>query len=80
MIILFVSNGLLTGSGVFYELTFLGQVIFYGLAAYVSLSDGTKNKWFGLINYFCLINVAAAMAFIKFLKGEKIVIWKPRVG
>jgi len=80
MVLLFISNGLLTGAGVFYVFTFLGQIIFYGLAAYVSLNDGTKNRWFALINYFCLINVAAAMAFIKFLKGEKIVIWKPRVG
>jgi cellulose synthase/poly-beta-1,6-N-acetylglucosamine synthase-like glycosyltransferase len=80
MVLAFVANGLLTGGGDFYVFTFIVQVFFYGAAAYVSLNDGTKNKWLGLANYFCLINLAAAMAFIKFLKGEKIVMWKPRVG
>ena len=80
LILVFVSNGLVTGEGWFYQYTFLIQIIFYGAAAFVSLNDGTKNRWLALANYFCLINVAAAMAFLKFIKGEKIVIWKPRVG
>jgi len=80
MLLLFVSNAFLSSAGSFYAFTFIAQIIFYGLAAYVSLNDGTKNRWLGLANYFCLINVAAAMAFIKFIKREKIVIWKPRVG
>lgn len=75
-----VTNGLITGEGWLYQLTFLGQIIFYSAAAFVSLNDGTKNRWLALINYFCLINIAAAMAFIKFIKREKIVMWKPRVG
>lgn len=75
-----VSNGLITGEGWFYQLTFVVQILFYSAAAFVSLNDGTRNRWLGLANYFCLINVAAAMAFIKFIKREKIVMWKPRVG
>lgn len=75
-----ISNGLITGESWFYQFTFITQIIFYSAAAFVSLNDGTKNRWLGLANYFCLINVAAAMAFIKFVKREKIVIWKPRVG
>lgn len=75
-----ISNGLITGESWFYQVTFITQIIFYSAAAFVSLNDGTKNRWLGLANYFCLINVAAAMAFIKFIKREKIVIWKPRVG
>jgi cellulose synthase/poly-beta-1,6-N-acetylglucosamine synthase-like glycosyltransferase len=75
-----VSNGLITGEGWFYQVTFIAQVVFYSLAAFVSLNDGTKNKWLAFANYFCLINIAAAMAFFKFIKREKIVIWKPRVG
>lgn len=80
LVLVFVSNGLITGEGWFYQYTFLAQVIFYGAAAFVSLNDGTRNRWLALANYFCLINIAAAMAFLKFIKGEKIVIWKPRVG
>ena len=79
LLLAFVSNGFITHNA-FYALTFLIQIIFYGSAAFVSLNDGTKNRWLGLANYFCLINIASAMAFVKFLKGEKIVLWKPRVG
>jgi cellulose synthase/poly-beta-1,6-N-acetylglucosamine synthase-like glycosyltransferase len=79
LLLAFVSNGFITHNA-FYALTFLIQILFYGSAAFVSLNDGTKNRWLGLANYFCLINIASAMAFVKFLKGEKIVLWKPRVG
>ncbi len=75
-----ISNGFITGEGWFYQVCFIVQVVFYSAAAFVSLNDGTKNKGLALANYFCLINIAAAMAFIKFIKREKIVMWKPRVG
>lgn len=80
LFLVFVTNGLITGEGDFYKLTFLVQIAFYTSAAFVALSDGSKNKWLGLAHYFCLINIASAMACIKFLKREKIVMWKPRVG
>jgi cellulose synthase/poly-beta-1,6-N-acetylglucosamine synthase-like glycosyltransferase len=79
LMLAFLSNGFITDN-TFYSLTFLIQILFYGSAAFVSLNDGTKNRWLALANYFCLINLASAMAFIKFIKGEKIVLWKPRVG
>lgn len=80
LLITFITNGLITGEGSFYSYTFLVQIIFYGAAAFVALNDGTNNRFLGLAHYFCLINIASAMAFIKFIKGEKIVLWKPRVG
>lgn len=80
LFIAFVSNGLITGDSIFYAVTFITQVTFYSSAAFVALNDGSKNKWFGLAHYFCLINIASAMAFIKFVKREKIILWKPRVG
>lgn len=80
LIVAFISNAFITGYGSFYTLTFLIQIVFYGAAAVVSLNDGTNNRWLALAHYFCLINIASAMAFIKFMKGEKIVMWKPRVG
>lgn len=80
LLLCFISNGFITGAGSFYQLTFLLQIIFYAMAAFVSLNDGTQNKILGLAHYFCLINIASAMAFFKFIKGQKIVMWKPRVG
>lgn len=80
LLIVFISNGLITGEGAFYSSLFVLQIIFYGAAAFVALNDGTKNRILGLAHYFCLINIASAMAFLKFIKGEKIVLWKPRGG
>ncbi|BFM10393.1 glycosyltransferase family 2 protein [Simiduia litorea] len=77
--LLFVSSALLSGLAPIYFLAFIGQLGFYAAAGYASAAE-SQNRWLGLANYFCLINIAAAMAFINFLKGEKIVLWKPRVG
>ena len=76
----FVSNGFITGDSLFYKLTFLIQIAFFSAAGFVALNDGSKNKFLGLAHYFCLINIASAMACIKFIKREKIIMWKPRVG
>lgn len=80
LLLVFISNGFITGYSDFYHSTFLLQILFYGAASFVVLNEGTNNRWLGLIHYFCLINVASAMAFMKFVKREKIVLWKPRVG
>lgn len=75
----FISNALLTGHSDLYLLTFIIQLLFYGAAIVASISDN-NNRWLTLAHYFCLINLAAAKAFFKFLRREKIVIWKPRIG
>jgi peptidoglycan/LPS O-acetylase OafA/YrhL len=76
----FISNGMITGDSAFYSSVFILQIMFYGAAAFVVLNDGSSNRLLGLAYYFCLINIASAMAFLKFIKGEKIILWKPRVG
>lgn len=78
--LVFISNGFITGNSDFYHATFLAQILFYGTASFVVLNEGTNNRWLGLVHYFCLINIASAMAFLKFIKREKIVVWKPRIG
>ncbi|UTA47360.1 glycosyltransferase family 2 protein [Simiduia sp. 21SJ11W-1] len=75
----FLTSALLSGQSALYALAFFAQLAFYGAAIYAGLL-GANNRWLGLAHYFCLINLAALLAFINFLKGEKIVIWKPRVG
>lgn len=75
----FLSNALLSGTGTLYTLLFFGQLGCYGLAAYAQLFK-SDNRIAGLCNYFCLINLASFVAFTSFVRGEKIVIWQPRVG
>lgn len=80
LVISFLTNGFITGHGGLYQLLFIGQISFYGAATFVAFNESTHNRYLGLAHYFCLINIASAMAFSKFLKGEKITVWKPRVG
>lgn len=63
-----------------YALAALVQLVFYGAAAFTALSAPTRNTWLNLSLYFTLINLAALIACVRFIKGDKIVIWKPRGG
>jgi cellulose synthase/poly-beta-1,6-N-acetylglucosamine synthase-like glycosyltransferase len=82
LICLYVSNGLMWSQGVIYKIFFVLQNAFYGIA-YLGLLRGLKGIWFKFAYfpyYFSLLNIAAGHAFVKFLRGEKQVIWRPRVG
>ena len=76
-----IANMLLLTENIIYDITFVGQLVFYALA-YVG--GNTKLKYKSILTtipyYFVLINIATAYAFFKFLKGDKQKIWNPRVG
>ena len=80
MVLALLTNVALIGHSPLFNLMMFGQVVFYALAYVGYTKPENNNKFVGLAHYFCLINLAAAMACIKFIKGEKIVIWKPRQG
>lgn len=66
-----------------YLLAFVLQAVFYALAWVGhshSLAGRELNKVLALPYYFCLLNVASAHAVFRYLKGEKQIIWAPRVG
>jgi hypothetical protein len=64
-----------------YRLTFAIQVACYVLATIGWLSRG-RIRWRVVFVpfYFCLINLAAATAFVGFLRGQRQVVWTPRKG
>jgi len=82
LIIILVINTFLLGSGLFYQLVFLFQVLAYGLAitGYFWKIQKPCPGVITLCYYFLLINIAAALAFFQFLNGKKQVIWAPRTG
>jgi cellulose synthase/poly-beta-1,6-N-acetylglucosamine synthase-like glycosyltransferase len=72
-------NWLLLDHGVIYALAALGQVLF----ALACLAAGAgAGKWAPAryCCYFFLLNWASAVAFVRFLRGQKQVLWQPRVG
>jgi cellulose synthase/poly-beta-1,6-N-acetylglucosamine synthase-like glycosyltransferase len=77
---LLLASALLASAHWLYAVALMAQLTFYGVACYAVLVGENRNRWFGLANYFCLINTASLLAFIKFLRCKKIVTWKPRIG
>lgn len=79
---LYAANALLLSSHTFYLCSFILQTAFYALALMAWLVERSAvNLPLPFVPYyFSLLNLAAAHAFLKFLKGEKAVIWKPRLG
>ncbi|HPR73410.1 MAG TPA: glycosyltransferase family 2 protein [Bacteroidales bacterium] len=78
----FVSNVLILKKARLYQILFIIQVLFYGasIAGHMLEKRGLSSRMFYIPYYFCLINGAAGHALIRFLRGEKQVMWAPRKG
>jgi len=76
----FVSNGFLVDGGRFYLTTFLLQVMFYGYGVSMSLFAGS-SRTLGTLGkipvYFVTVNASILVAWWKYIKGERIIMWKP---
>jgi cellulose synthase/poly-beta-1,6-N-acetylglucosamine synthase-like glycosyltransferase len=75
----FIANSLALGAGHFYQYTFFAQFLFY-FAAFIGWLGDRSGVGLGplaLPYYFVLVNAAAPVAFLKFMRGEAHVIWEP---
>jgi cellulose synthase/poly-beta-1,6-N-acetylglucosamine synthase-like glycosyltransferase len=61
-----------------YAVIFALQVLFW-IAVWLGAS-GAKSQVARLAYYFALLNTASAVAFVRFLRGQKQVLWQPRTG
>ena len=66
----------------FYKLFFIAQNLAYigAIASPFLQNKGHRSRILYLLNYFALLNLAAANAFIKLLLRQKQVMWTPRKG
>lgn len=78
----YFSNLALWSESAFYKFFFIFQNLAYAGALLSPIIEkiGNRVKPLYLLNYFVLLNLAAAHAFIKFLLGQKQVLWEPRKG
>lgn len=79
LLLLFVSNAVLMLHTLFFEIVFLFQIAFY-LLAFISWAFekmGAKIGVFAIPHYFVLANLASAVGFYKFLRGERYANWEP---
>ena len=76
----FVANAVLVNRP-FYLALFVVQSLCY-LLALIGWASGGRIRWKPVFVpfYFCLVNVAAAAALVRFLRGERTVLWTPRKG
>jgi len=75
----FIANSLALGAAPFYRYAFFAQLLFYysALVGWRAAKLGVKLGPLALPYYFVLVNAAAAVAFVKFMRGEAHVVWEP---
>jgi cellulose synthase/poly-beta-1,6-N-acetylglucosamine synthase-like glycosyltransferase len=79
LILAFISSAFLVQTSDLYALIFLGQVSLYLAAALGLLCErmGFRLGPLSIPYYFVLVNFASVMAFLKFIRGQKHVVWEP---
>ena len=74
----FISNAVLAVHSSFYQFMLLLQVLFYGIALTSIAID--RDYSFNLANvpkYFLIVNASIAMAWLKYIRHHRIVLWNP---
>lgn len=75
-IILFITNIMILNINITYHILFYCQIIFYCLAC-IGITTGTKNKFFYVPSYLCMVNFAAFLGIINYILGKKAISWSP---
>lgn len=78
--VLLVVSPLLWARGLPYRLAVLGQLGFYACALVGALGGGSRlgrSRPFAIPYFFCLVNVASAVAVGNVLTGRRIELWEP---
>lgn len=82
-LLLFLSNVFLVQVHSLFIFILIGQVLFYALALWGFRRTRllkTLPMLLYIPYYFCLLNYTSLGAFVLFIRGKKIVMWKPREG
>ena len=79
LLLILVSSILLATNSTFYFAVLLAQIVcyFFAFAGYLFQRLGVHAKLLALPHYFLLANLAATVAFYKFLRGERYARWEP---
>lgn len=76
----FIANALLLGKSTFYSILFFMQVAFYVTAVFGMLVPGAmKFVFIKIPSFFVIVNVSIFVAWLKFIKGERVILWQPSV-
>jgi cellulose synthase/poly-beta-1,6-N-acetylglucosamine synthase-like glycosyltransferase len=80
MLALLPLNTLLLGQGTVYYVMFAVQIAVYSFSLFNFRQEraGRKGKLFGFLHHFVMVNVSMLLGWIKFISGQKNVIWDPQ--
>jgi cellulose synthase/poly-beta-1,6-N-acetylglucosamine synthase-like glycosyltransferase len=81
LFILLVTSLLLSGSSTFYRAAAEAQALFYALAGlgYLARRRGIGRwKLLYMPFYYCMVNTAAVLALLRFVRGDRIAVWQPQ--
>ena len=74
----FVANAVLASNSIFYLTLFAIQCLFYSIAAWWHFSPRKpSNIIFKIPLYFFTVNAAIVVAWWRYLKGQRVVMWNP---
>ena len=76
----YIGNALLVPEAFFYAVLFAMQTLGYAACLAAPCLPKAGFRFVHMVHYFVLINVAALHAFLKFVLGQKQVVWTPRKG
>ncbi|MDI7744016.1 glycosyltransferase family 2 protein [Lysinibacillus fusiformis] len=74
-LIVFITNALLVSESLFYTMTFMGQVVFYGLA-FIRVITKSDNKYLTLVYYYCVTILAQWVGVFNILTGKAKPFWE----
>lgn len=78
LIVAFLTNAVLAFEEGLYRTIFVGQVMFYGLAAlYLWSQRVPKVALFTLPSFFVMVNLSILDAWFRYLRGDRILYWDP---
>ena len=82
LVVAYLTNLSLWFQGPIYKMLFLSQNLLYvgAVLSPIFSKRGFRPRLLYLSNYFVLLNVSSAHAFLKFLSGKKQTFWAPRKG
>ena len=79
LILCFVSNAFLASGSLFYKILLLIQFGFYGLAVWTRKNEaGGRARAIGRgASYFSVVNLSILIAWWRYLRGQRVVMWQP---
>jgi glycosyltransferase involved in cell wall biosynthesis len=78
MMLLLASNVVLLSESRFYQVMFVAQVLFYGIAsAGIVCHQVLRHTIMKIPSFFVLVNLSILTAWYRYVRGQRVILWEP---